>query len=170
MKPGIDYIGTKSNKRTTIVAILFVIFVFFALRLPQVLRGEIAFVFDMGRDHIWVRNMVELKKITLIGPWGSLAGVYMGPGWYYFLAIPYIISGGDPRASVIAVMLANLGALLVGTWFLKKEINPKSAIVFAFLYALSPHNINITTYPFHANILPITMTAMLISMYYFLQG
>jgi len=147
-----------------------IVILFLALRLPQILRDEFPFVFDFGRDLIWVRNMVELKKITLIGPWGSLAGVYMGPGWYYFLAIPYIISGGDPRASVVAVMLVNLAALLAGTWFLKKEISPKTAIIFAFLYALSPHNINITTYPFHANMLPATATAMLIAMYYFMQG
>ncbi len=150
--------------------IMLAVGLFFLLRLPQVLRGEFAFVFDMGRDHIWVRNMVELKKITLIGPWGSLAGVYMGPAWYYFLTIPYIIGSGDPRASVIGVMLANLAAMLVGVWFLKKEISIRSAIIFAFLFALSPQNINITTYPFHANMLPITLTAMLISLYYVLHG
>lgn len=163
-------LGINHNKRTTIVVLLFAVFVFFFLRLPQVLKNEFPFVFDMGRDHIWVRNMVELKKPTLLGPWGSLAGVYMGPGWYYFLATPYIISGGDPRASVIAVMLANLTALLAGTWLLRKAVSTNAAIIFAFLYAVSPHNINITTYPFHANMLPFTVMFMVLSMYQILQG
>lgn len=139
---------------------------FILLRLPQVLRGDFAFVFDMGRDHIWVRNMVELTKPTLIGPWGSLAGVYMGPAWYYLLSLPYILGGGDPRASVIAVMLANLGALLAGAWWLRRHISVKASMIFAFIFALSPLNINITTYPFHANILPVTQTLFLIALFY----
>jgi len=144
--------------------------IFFWLRLPQVLTNQIPFVFDMGRDHIWVRNMVELKRPTLIGPWGSLAGIYFGPAWYYLLAIPYILTSGDPRGSVIWVMLINLVVLLFGAKFIKKEISKKAAILFAFLFALSPQNINITTSPFHANILPLTMMAMLWSMYQFLKG
>lgn len=142
--------------------------VFLLLRLPQVLRDEFPFVFDMGRDHIWVRNIVELKKPTLVGPWGSLAGVYFGPAWYYLLVPAYIITGGDPRGSVITVMLVNLAALLLGSVFLKKEIGRGAAIVFALLYAFSAQNIGITTYPFHANILPATMVATIIPLYYFL--
>ncbi|MBI2010430.1 MAG: hypothetical protein HYS86_04635 [Candidatus Chisholmbacteria bacterium] len=144
--------------------------VFLLLRLPQVLRNEFPFVFDMGRDHIWVRNMVELRKPTLVGPWGSLAGIYFGPAWYYLLAPAYIITGGDPRGSVITVMLVNLAALLAGSLFLKKEISSRAALFFALLNTFSTHNIAITTYPFHANVLPATMVVMLISLYYFLKG
>ena len=141
------------------------ILLFFALRLPQVLSNEFPFVFDMGRDHIWVRNMIELRRPTLIGPWGSLAGIYFGPAWYYLLSIPYIISGGMPQASVVWVMLLNLLALIIGFKFLKKTINLKTALLFSFVFALSPHNINITTYPFHANVLPLTQIIILISLF-----
>jgi len=114
------------------------ILLFFALRLPQVLSNEFPFVFDMGRDHIWVRNMIELRRPTLIGPWGSLAGIYFGPAWYYLLSIPYIISGGMPQASVVWVMLLNLLALIIGFKFLKKTINQDSPIIFFCLCAFAP--------------------------------
>src|SRR3989344_8313376 len=120
---------------------------FLALRLPQILRNEFPFVFDFGRDLIWVRNMVELRRPTLIGPWGSLAGVYFGPLWYYLLSIPYVIFKGDPRGPVYLTLAANLAVALLGFLWLKK-FDLKLGLIFAFLIAISPHSINLSTFAF----------------------
>lgn len=141
-----------------------IVILFLALRLPQIWRDEFPFVFDFGRDLIWVRNMVELKRPTLIGPWGSLAGVYFGPLWYYLLAIPYIIFSGDPRGPVYLTLTSNLAVLLFGFWWLK-QINLKLGLIFAFLIAISPHNINLSTFAFHANMLPLTQLLWLYGLY-----
>ena len=45
------------------------------LTLPSIISGDFAFVFDMGRDQLWTRNMVELRRPTLIGPWGSIRSI-----------------------------------------------------------------------------------------------
>ena len=141
-----------------------IILLFFALRLPQIIRDEFPFVFDFGRDLIWVRNMVELKRPTLIGPWGSLAGVYFGPLWYYLLAIPYIIFSGDPRGPVYLALSANLTVLVLG-WLWLKKLDLKLGLIFALLVAISPHNINLSTFAFHANMLPLTQLLFLYGLY-----
>ena len=141
-----------------------IVILFLALRLPQILRDEFPFVFDFGRDLIWVRNMVELRRPTLIGPWGSLAGVYFGPLWYYLLAIPYVIFTGDPRGPVYLTLTANLAVLLLG-WLWLKRFNPKLGLIFALLVAISPHSINLSTFAFHANMLPLTQLLFLYGLY-----
>ncbi len=157
------------KKFTSWLILGIIVVLFLALRLPQILRNEFPFVFDFGRDLIWVRNMVELRRPTLIGPWGSLAGVYFGPLWYYLVAIPYIIFSGDPRGPVYLTLTANLAVLLLGFFWLKK-FDIKLGLIFAFLVAISPHLINLSTFAFHANMLPLTQLLFLYGLYQFTQG
>src|SRR3989338_5398892 len=152
------------KKSASWIVLVLIVILFLALRLPQIWRDEFPFVFDFGRDLIWVRNMVELKRPTLIGPWGSLAGVYFGPLWYYLLAIPYIIFSGDPRGPVYLTLTANLTVLVLGFWWLK-QLDIKLGLIFAFLVAISPHNINLSTFAFHANILPLTQLLFIYGLY-----
>ncbi len=152
------------KKSVSWVVLGLIVILFLALRLPQIWRDEFPFVFDFGRDLIWVRNMVELRRPTLIGPWGSLAGVYFGPLWYYLLAIPYIIFSGDPRGPVYLTLTSNLAVLLLGFLWLKK-IDLKLGLIFALLVAISLHNINISTFAFHANMLPLTQLLWLYGLY-----
>src|SRR3989344_6506868 len=152
------------KKSASWIVLGLIVILFLALRLPQIWRDEFPFVFDFGRDLIWVRNMVELKRPTLIGPWGSLAGVYFGPLWYYLLAIPYIIFSGDPRGPVYLTLTANLTVLLLG-WLWLKRFNPKLGLIFALLVAISPHSINLSTFAFHANMLPLTQLLFLYGLY-----
>ena len=152
------------KKSASWIVLGLIVILFLALRLPQIWRDEFPFVFDFGRDLIWVRNMVELKRPTLIGPWGSLAGVYFGPLWYYLLAIPYIIFSGDPRGPVYLTLTANLTVLVLGFWWLK-QLDIKLGLIFAFLVAISPHNINLSTFAFHANMLPLTQLLFVYGLY-----
>src|SRR3989344_7001751 len=152
------------KKSASWIVLGLIVILFLALRLPQIWRDEFPFVFDFGRDLIWVRNMVELKRPTLIGPWGSLAGVYFGPLWYYLLAIPYIIFSGDPRGPVYLTLTANLTVLVLG-WLWLKKLDLKLGLIFALLVAISPHNINLSTFAFHANMLPLTQLLFLYGLY-----
>ena len=51
---------------------------------------------DVARDLLVVREMVENKQITLIGPRSSIPGVFHGPLWYYIYLIPFILTHGNP--------------------------------------------------------------------------
>jgi hypothetical protein len=138
-----------------------------ATTLPVILSGNFPFVFDMGRDLLWVRNMIELKRPTLIGPWGSIAGVYFGPMWFYLLAVPYILFNGDPRGVISVLLLANISTIVIGWRFLRQQKHEVAANVFAFIYSTSPLIINTSSFAFHANVLPLVTLLFIIGLYNF---
>lgn len=140
------------------------------LRLPMALVDFIPFVFDTGRDMVWVRDMVALRRPYLIGPWGSLAGIFLGPAWYYLLVIPFVITGGDPKGSVFLVLFFNLLTIFLAFVFGKKIKGKNFALILVFLLLLSPLMVNICTYAFHANLLPLTTLIFIWSLYQCLQG
>ncbi|GAG06631.1 unnamed protein product, partial [marine sediment metagenome] len=133
--------------------------------IPDILEGRFQFVFDMGRDMIWTRDIVVLKKPYLIGPWGSISGVFFGPFWYYFLSVPFILSGGSPIASVLAVCFVNLAAIFIGYQFGKEIKNKRLGILIAFFFAFSRSQIAASFTAFHANLLPFTTLLFIYSLY-----
>ena len=137
------------------IFLLISIFILVLLALPVIISGRFTFVFDMGRDLLWTRNMVELKKPTLIGPWGSIAGIYFGPGWYYLLSIPYILTSGDPRGSAIVPLMGNIVSICLGWWWLGRKKHYIAANIWAVLYASSSIIVSLSSFPFHANLLPL---------------
>jgi hypothetical protein len=68
-------------------------------------NGNIIFHMDSARDFVDVREMVELMKPRLIGQTSGIEGFYNGPGWYYLLAIPYILFDGDPYGGVVLMIV-----------------------------------------------------------------
>ncbi|MDO8573668.1 MAG: hypothetical protein Q7R77_02860 [Candidatus Daviesbacteria bacterium] len=86
--------------RTTFI-ILLILLAGAAFRLITSSNGNFLFNMDNARDMVGVRGMVVLHKFRLIGPTTAIEGLSNGPAWYYLLAIPFLISGGDPYASII---------------------------------------------------------------------
>lgn len=146
------------------IFLLISIAIFLSATLPTIIGGHSYFTFDMGRDLLWTRNMVELKKPTLIGPWGSIAGVYFSPYWYYLLAIPYILFRGDPRSAIIVPLIFNIAVIIIGWRYLKKEKHLIAANIFALIFAASPMVINLSSFAFHANLLPLATLIFLIGL------
>lgn len=141
------------------------IIIFLSLTGPSIISGNFAFVFDMGRDQLWTRDMVELRRPTLIGPWGSIAGVFFGPLWFYLLSIPYLIFKGDPRGAVLVPLAANLLTMIIGWQFLRKNKHPIAGNIFAVLYSVSPLAVSLSSFAFHANLLPLTTLLFFIGLY-----
>lgn len=63
--------------------------------------GNFIFHMDNARDMVDIREMVVLHKLRLIGPTSGIEGVFTGPSWYYLAAVPFILSSGDPYASIL---------------------------------------------------------------------
>ncbi len=118
--------------------------------------GNFLFNMDNARDMVDVREMVMLNKFRLIGPTSAIEGFFNGPGWYYLLAIPFILSGGDPYGSIIMeITLWAIGGFfllkLVAKWNLWL-IFPVGAlwvaadyIVLTNLYAFNPNPVTLLT-------------------------
>lgn len=60
--------------------------------------GDVLFHSDVARDQLILQEMLDQKKITLIGPRSSMPGMFHGPLWYYVTIIPFILFRGNPVA------------------------------------------------------------------------
>ena len=81
--------------------------------------GNFIFNMDNARDMVDVREMVSLGKPRLIGQTTAIDGLYYGPLWYYMLSIPFIISEGNPYASILMEIIL----WIIGGYFLLFLVN-----------------------------------------------
>lgn len=109
-----------NNKLISCILIIGVIY-----RLFLTSNGNFLFNMDNGRDMVDVRAMVVLKKPRLIGPNSAIEGLFNGPAWYYLLAVPFIVSGGDPYASI----LMEIALWTIGGFFLLKLVSRWSSLL-----------------------------------------
>lgn len=117
-------------------------------------EGNFIFHMDSARDFIDVREMVELKKPRLIGPTSAINGVYTGPAWYYLLAIPYLISSGNPYGGILMEIIL----WIIGGFFLLKitsHYGKLSTISSGLLWGFAPYIVLLTQYTFNPN--PVTL-------------
>src|SRR3989338_6648522 len=65
------------------------------------------FTADGGRDYAVVRQMIQTRKPTLLGPKASVGEFFFGP-LYYYLLIPVLIVGNfDPLSGAVMTALLN---------------------------------------------------------------
>lgn len=115
--------------------------------------GNFIFNMDNARDFVDVREMVELKKPRLIGPTSAVEGFFNGPGWYLLLAIPYILTQGNPYGAILLMVFL----WAVGGFFLMKLVSRYGlpvTIAFGFLWTGSDYINLATVYSFNPN--PVT--------------
>ncbi len=140
-------------KEKTVLILLIVIAAL--TRILLIVLVSVPFAYDMGRDLLWAKDIAFYHTPTLIGPAASIWGVYFQPFWYYFLSIPLLLTNGNPLSAVYAttVMVVLTG---FSAFVLFKKYFPKVYIfALAVLLLFSSNLINISTFAFHANLLPV---------------
>ncbi len=140
------------NKVTKVI--LIILMAGFLYRLLLTSNGNFLFNMDNARDFIDVREMVSLHKLRLTGPTSAIAGLYNGPLWYYLLAVPYIISGGDPYGAILMEIIL----WFTGGFFLLKLIRGFSGwliIPIGMVWIASNYIVLATLYSFNPN--PVTL-------------
>lgn len=136
--------------RKLIITVMVILLIGVLYRLALTANGNFLFNMDNARDMVDVREMVVLKKLRLTGPTSAIEGFYNGPAWYYLLSLPFILSEGDPYASILMeILLWAIGGFfllkLVSRWgsFLVMTIGAiwiaSNYIVLANLYAFNPN-------------------------------
>lgn len=108
------------------------------IRLDGVSSGDFPFLFDNGRDLLAVKKIVVERKFTLLGPFSGLQGVFQSPLWYYLLAIPFILGGGDPRAIMVFMVFLGLLGILLAYFLGRKLFGRRFALVLALLLTFAP--------------------------------
>lgn len=126
---------------------LVVLFAFIVLgiaaRSVEVINRNFLFGFDHGREYLMTRDIVVNHHPTLIGTAlgagsAGINGVFHGPGYYYFLAIPFIIFSGDPYGGVVLMFVFGLASLIVMLILAGKMFGKWKALVPVALLSLSP--------------------------------
>lgn len=120
--------------------------------------GNFIFNMDNARDFVDVREMVELRKPRLIGPTSAIEGFYNGPGWYLLLAIPYILTQGDPYGAILLMVFL----WAIGGFFLMRLVSKHGLVITlaaGFLWVGSDYINLATVYSFNPN--PVTFLAPL---------
>lgn len=103
------------------LGIVALIFLAFLLRIIFVLQGSVSFHFDMSRDAYEAKEIWEGHNLKIQGPSTTMQGLFSGVFYYYLLAIPYGISGGDPQIAAIFLSLIN-SLTIIPIFLLIKDI------------------------------------------------
>ena len=140
------------------------------LRLWGTIHGSFAFTYDVGRDLLAVQKMITTQKISLLGPMMGIEGLFYGPWWYLFLAIPFLASGGNPYWIVFSITVLGL-TIIPLAYFLGKEIGGNLlGLFFALLVALSAPLVSFSNQIWNPNLLPPFIFASLVIFYFQIKG
>lgn len=145
--------------RTSLILICVVI-AGLVINLVPVLHGIFPITYDQGRDFLWVKNQIDFRQPSLIGPTGSIRGVYFGPLWFWLLSLPYILFNGSPTAmTLFNALIVYFGLIL--TALVVRKYDPRVAYFILFLGFISPAIHSQASYAFSQHLLPV-LTAFFI--------
>lgn len=125
------------NHRKTYFLLLIIILLSFFVRVYRT-RDLLGFYYDQGRDALVVWRLWHDGKLFLVGPVTGLAGIFLGPFYYYLIAPIYLVGGGDPVfPAVFLASLATIATLflfVLGQEFHSREAGIIAAIIGGFSY------------------------------------
>ncbi len=112
------------------------------------------FLGDEGRDVIIVRRLWVEHHPPLIGPGTSIGNMYLGPLYYYMMAIPLLIANYSPVGPAVMVALLGIATIFLVWWVAREWFGPIAAFFAAFFYAISPTVIIYSRSSWNPNIMP----------------
>jgi hypothetical protein len=156
------------KKALFIVAVVCILFSGW-IRYAQVANYNFPFTTDQARDMIDLRDIVVGINPTLVGPTTSINGVRLGPGYYYFNVVPFVIGQGDPAFLVYWNLLFYLiAAVLLLLLHTKKEV--AFGFFASILFICAPGYFQATRYFWNAHAMPYFTVAFFIALYFFLRN
>ncbi|MBI5127452.1 glycosyltransferase family 39 protein [Candidatus Roizmanbacteria bacterium] len=144
---------------------LVILTVFLYLRLTPIINQTVPYTYDQGRDFLKAEEMIRDHNITFIGPTTGIQGVYHGVWWYYFLLIPYLIFSGWPQGFYIAQFLLYSAVNLAFFWFLKRNYNYLTAILFLAIISVSTFFIRTAFFASNNTLTPAFVLFFVYSLY-----
>jgi len=98
--------------------------------------GDLLFHTDIARDFLLTQEMIDEKKLTLIGPRaGGIPGVFYSPLWFYINAPMLILGDGNPV--IVGYFWMVLAVLSLGTtyYITRRIFGNTAACVAALIYS-----------------------------------
>ena len=112
------------------------------------------FLGDEGRDVIIVRRIFTEGHPPLIGPGTSVGSMYLGPLYYYLMAIPLLLAGFSPVGPSVMVAVLSLATVVFIWWIGRSWFGKTAGLIASGLYAVSPTVITFSRSSWNPNIMP----------------
>src|SRR3989344_1394407 len=130
-------------------------------RLPEYMT----FLGDEGRDAIVIKNMLVNHHFPLIWPPTSVGNIYLGPLYYYMMAVSMVVFWLNPVAA--AGMNAAIGILTVAfIYYLGKSwFSRQAGLIAAYLYTISPVTIIYSRSSWNPNPAPLFALLAILGFY-----
>jgi hypothetical protein len=139
------------------------------IKILSIWGNNFPFTYDQGRDLVDLRQMVVTHTPRLVGPTTSINGVLLGPFYYYFLLLPFVVFGGSPLAIVLWQIIWYQLAVLI-LWFVLKKKSGDQANIVGIILALLPTGFYTARYFWNANAMPIFTILFIASLVYLLES
>lgn len=153
----------KNNRLESAIILLIILLAAYLrfYRLPEYMT----FLGDEGRDAIVIKKILVAHDIPFIGPPTSIGNMYLGPLYYYMMAVPMGIFWLNPAAAAYQVAL--IGLLTVGLIYYLTRIwfGKWAGAVASFSYAISPVNIMLSRSSWNPNPAPFFALLAIFSMH-----
>lgn len=138
----------------------------------RVYRTEalLEFYYDQGRDALVIWKLWHNGKLFLVGPVTGLAGIFLGPLYYYIIAPFYLIGGGNPV--IPAYFLTTLSVLAIITLYYLgwQMVDRTTGLVAAIIVSFSFYIILFGRWLSNPNLILLTSTLLLWSMWRIVDG
>jgi 4-amino-4-deoxy-L-arabinose transferase-like glycosyltransferase len=146
----IDFIK-KNKTELVILGLILLVGTFFRL---YKIGAYMTFLGDEGRDAIIVRRLFTELHPPLIGPGTSIGNMYLGPLYYYMMAIPLLVASFSPIGPAVQVALLGILTVAFVWWIGRIWFNKWVGLIAAALYAISPTVIIYSRSSWNPNIMP----------------
>jgi len=128
------------------------------------------FLGDEGRDAIIVRRLLVNFDPILIGPRTSIGDMYLGPLYYYLIAIPLLLANFSPVGPSVFVALLGVVTIFF-IWYVTREwFGWLAGGLSALLYAISPVVITYSKSSWNPNVMPFFALLSIYSVWKLLMG
>lgn len=134
------------------------------VRFSPLVQYDIPFLFDHGRDMLAVKQIAVDHKLTLIGPFTGLQGVFQSPLHFYLLTIPFLISGGNPAGGTWMMAILALVGIFLCYILGRKMVGSAFGLILSVFFAFSPTSLAFSAHFWNPHWIPFLM----ILLYFFL--
>ncbi|OGK37835.1 hypothetical protein A3F03_04835 [Candidatus Roizmanbacteria bacterium RIFCSPHIGHO2_12_FULL_41_11] len=114
----------------------------------------ITFLGDQGRDALIIKRIVDFEHFPAIGAPSSVGQIFLGPFYYYLMALFLPLFNYNPVGLAIGVACYSLFFMLIIFLLIKKELDFLSALILIFFMTFSFTLIDFSRYSWNPNLVP----------------
>jgi len=122
-----------------------------------------ALFYDQARDALKAVAILQ-GRFVLVGPTTDVPGLFMGPFWFYLLAIANLISRNNPLGVAFLISFFDLATIYFLYVLGKKFFSTKTGLITATIWAIAPFAISYVTFLSNASTTAFLVCLLVLSL------